>query len=244
MAKNGGSAWPYTGKGLPDVPKHLILPKSAFKDVRSLLRLDEEKLHVLGDLFATSDSISATSTDFIQKVAQRLGLDAAAVHSAVIVCQFLLTVVEDDHPPKEVLDDVREFVALNAPPEDAAAVTELEAKRATLESLLTPKPERSKALKVRYLGREVYPTVESFRTVCELRPVFERKGGENEEIVGYVPVVLLEANTSSPDENKIVLHLTPRLLKSLGEIVQRAEGKLAAIRRKFGDELLGDQADG
>lgn len=222
------------------MPKHLILPKSAFKDIRTLLRLDVEKLSVLRELFATPESISPTSPGFIQKVAERLHLDLSAAQAVVLVCQFLLTVVEEGHPPSEIVEDVREFLVQNAPAEEKDVIDSLDSKRKVLELLLTPTPERSRALKVRYLG-EVHPTWDSFRTVCELRPVFDRKD-DREEIVGYVPVVLLEAKQSDAEdeEERILFHLSPRALKALSEAIQRAEEKLAIIRRRFGGELLGE----
>jgi hypothetical protein len=225
-------------RGLQNVPKHLILPKSASRDVRSLLRLDTDQLRALRHLFATPESIPPTSTGFIQKVAEQLHLDTPGAKSIVVVCQFLLTVVEEGHPASEIVDDIREFVAQADPAEERDVVTTLDSKRNLLESLLTPAPERSRALKIRYL-REIHPMVDSFRTVCELRPVFDRIG-HREQIVGYVPTILLEATLSDDEEERVLLHLSANALKALGDVVRRTEEKLEAIRLKFGNELLGE----
>lgn len=220
--------------------KHLILPKSAFKDVRSLLRLDASQLRALEELFATPECISPTSPAFVQKVSERLRLDATSAESVSLVCQFLLTVVEEGHPAAEVLDDVREFVAQNAA-EEKEIVSSLDSKRKILESLLTPTLERSRALKVRSLS-DLHPSADSFRTVCELRPVFDR-GEDGEQIIGYVPAIVLEAWRSDEErDDRVLLHLSPGALKELGQVIKRAEEKLEAIRRKFGDELLGETA--
>jgi hypothetical protein len=219
------------------------LPKSAFRDVRQLLQLDEEKLRALDALFGTSESISPSSPGFIQKVGNRLHLETSAVQSIVLVCRFLLTVVEEGHPPREIVDDVREFVSQNAPNDEKDLIASVDAKRKVLESLLTPKPARSKALKVHYLS-EFHPTVGSFRTVCELRPVFECIEG-SEEIVNYIPVVALEAkfDDSEDSERRVILYLTPKKLKALAEVINRAEQKLEAIQRKFGKDLISDAAE-
>src|SRR5206468_960356 len=115
-----------------------------------------------------------------------------------------------------------------------------DSKRKLLEALLTPAPERSRAQKIHYLA-EVHPIATSFRTVCDLRPVFESIEGR-EEITGYLPAILLEAKqiTAEGEESQVILHLSPASLKQLGEAIERAEKKLAAIRRKHGDELLGE----
>jgi hypothetical protein len=223
------------------VPRHLILPKSAFKDVKTLLRLEEEKVRTLGELFGTPASISPRSPDFIREVSERLRLDAPTVESIILVCQFLLTVVEEGNPPQEILNDVREFVAQYATAEERDVVAALDAKRMVLESLLTPKPERTRALKIRYLAYGLHPTADSFRTVCELRPVFECPQGR-ETIVGYVPAILLEVKVSETEDEgrRIVLQLTPEMLKTLRGVIERTEEKLGALRTKLGAELLGE----
>lgn len=223
------------------MPRHLILPKSAFNDIKAVLRLEEVKLRTLGDLFGTPASLTPHSPEFIREVAKQLQLDTPTVESVVLVCQFLLSVVEEGNPPSEIVNDVRDFVSQYAMPEDRDVLSALDAKRKALESVLTPKPERARALKVRYLAHGPHPTVDSFRTVCELRPVFECPQGQ-ETIVGYVPTVLMEVKVSDADgeERKILLHLTPETLRSLGEVVKRTEQKLRLIRARFGKDLLGD----
>jgi hypothetical protein len=227
-------------EGFPSVPR-LILPKTAFKDVRSFLRLEEEKLRVLDELFGTPASIAPRSPEFIREVAKRLRLDISTTEAVVLVCQFLLTVAEEGNPPEGILNDLREFVAQHASPEEKDVVAAPDQKRQALVSLLTPKPERTRALKVEYLAHGPHPTVDSFRTVCELRPVFECPEGR-ETIVGYVPTVLLEVKVSDIEGQgkTVLLYLTTEMLKSLQEVVRRTEEKLEAIRAKFDKELLHD----
>lgn len=222
------------------MPKHLMLPKNAYKDVKPFLQLDAEQLRALATLFATAESVSATDSGFLQKVSERLRLPRPAAESVVLVCQFFLTVAQDGHSASEILDDVREFVAQTAPSQDKELVAALDTNRALFEELLTPTSQRLAALKVRYL-RDVYPRATKFRTVCELRPVFDQVEGE-ERIKGYVPAIILEATQPTADDEgeSVLLHLSPDGLKSLSAAIARAEDKLAAIRREFGDKLLGE----
>jgi hypothetical protein len=225
------------------VAKHLFLPKTAMEDIAPLLRLDEEKLRALAECFASSDSILPSRPGFVQKVANRLPIALGDAESIVVVCNFLLSVVDEGNPYQEVLDDLREFVVQHDVSAGKDLVSALNARRNSLEFLLSPKPERSRALKVRYLG-EVFPTVDSFRTVCELRPVFEGPSGQ-ETIVGYVPVVLLEVKISDSDgdESSVHLHLSPQKIKALDKTIKRATDKLRIMRQKFGDELLGGNVE-
>lgn len=216
----------------------LILPSNAFDDVSALLRLDEEQFRALIELFGKPASI-VPNADFMQEVATRLHLDTSTAESIVLVCQFLLTVAEDGDPRAEILKDLREFVVRNAPSDKDGMVSAFDGKRGQLESLLAPKPERSKALKIRYLTHGLYPTVDSFRTVCELRPVFE-SARDQETIIGLVPVIVMEIQSSDieGEDQKLLLHFTPDMLRSLKDTIVRTEEKLAAIQARFGKDLL------
>jgi hypothetical protein len=211
---------------LPNVA-HLTLPKTAFRDVKSFLHLEEEQLRALGELFGTPASIAPRRPEFVGEVAKSLRLDTSTVETVILVCQFLLTVVEEGIPPEEIVDDLRAFLVQHAASsEDRDVITALDQKRPALVSLLTPKPARTRALKVEYLAHGPNPTVDSFRTVCELRPVFESPEGR-ETIVGYVPCILLEVKTSDRERqgNTVLLQLTAETLKSLKEVIERTEKK-------------------
>jgi hypothetical protein len=217
------------------------LPKSAFKDVKLLLSLDTDQLRRFDEFFATAASIAASTADPAREISKQLGLDAAAVETVLMVCQFLLSVAADGAKPEEMVNDLVTFAAQNAPG-DKDFLASIARKRAALVSLLTPKPARRRALKVESLAHGPQPTVDSFRTVCDVRPVFESVEGK-ESIVGYVPTILLEAKVSDPDGDNsraIMLHMTSAMLASLKEVVERTEEKLAAIRAKFGKDLLHD----
>lgn len=221
------------------MPRHLTLPQTAYEDVRALLRLDREKLCVLGELFGTRESITPRKGEFIQDLTGRLDLDVPTAESIALVCQFLLTVVERGHPAGEILQDVREFVSRYATEEDADIIATLDSKRQLLEDLLTPKAARSRALKVEFLSHGLHTVAESFRSVCELRPVFECPEGTT-SIVGLVPVIFLTASLSDPSggSSTACFQVTPEGLDQLQNVIQRAKEKLEAVRRRFRDDLI------
>ena len=219
---------------------HLILPRAALTDVQALLRLEEGQLRALAELFATAQSVSPQRPEFLHQVSERLHIEPPVARAVVLVCQVLLAVVEEGGHPRGVVDDVRDFVAQHSAPGETSLVSAVDAKRPLLEALLTPKAERIKAQKVRYLARGLQPTVRSFRTVCELRPVFERQDN-NETIVGYVPVILLEVRLfdAEGEERTVLLTMSPEMMASLDEVLKRTTDKLRAIQQRFGKELLG-----
>jgi len=217
----------------------LILPRRAFEDIKLLLSLDEAKLRALSEFFGSAESIQARNPDITKKVSERLGIDHRTTETVVMVCGFLLSVAEEGTKPEDIITDIRSFVAQYGSSDELPAA--VDKKREAIIALLTPKPARMRALKVEYLAHGPHPTVDSFRTVCDLRPVFERSDGK-EVIVGYVPTILLEARVSnlSGEGDTIVLYLTSDMLESLKNIVIRTGEKLEAIRAKFGKDLLHD----
>lgn len=217
----------------------LILPKSAINDVKLLLSLDVDTLRKLEEFFSKAESVKSRAAELAKEFSDHSGLDPQTVETAIMVCQYFLSVVGDGAKPEEIVNQLVAFVARNAP-EDKQFLVTIDRKRQTLVSLLTPKPAMRRAMKVEYLAHGPQPTIDSFQTVCDVRPVFETVEGK-EEIVGYVPTILLQAKISDLNgENRqtIFLSMTSKDLALLKEVVERTEEKLSAIRAKFGDNLL------
>ena len=220
----------------------LALPKEALRDIRVLIGLDARKLTTLRELFGSPESVPPIPPSFLREAADRLQLDPAAARSVVVAGQVLLSWTERGAPTAEILEALRDFAIQNIPSGELQGVlAQFDANRAALQLLLTPQPGRVTIQKLRYLTHGLEPTVDSFRTICELRPVFEYQEGR-ENIVGYASIIALEAKLSNVagEQQTVLLHFTPNLLKSLGEVVRRAEKKMESIHDKFGAELLGD----
>ena len=224
--------------------RNLFLPKQSLPDVRRLLELAPENVAKLGKLFGEADSISPRNPNFLEKVASDLSVNLDTASSAVLVTHFLLHSVEEGTPPAEILDDVKYFIEQHDDG-DGSLRANIEANRDGFLALLTPAPKsaRKRAMKVRYL-QGVLPTVDSFRSVCELRPLFE-PNGEVEEIAGLVPTILLEIRQTaeSGEESQIILNLSPETLGDLAQVVKRTQTKLATIRQRFGTQILDPYSD-
>lgn len=219
----------------------LLLPKSALKDVKLLLSLDADTLRKLDEFLSHPESVKPFADDLAKTFSKQLGIEQPTLETAIMVCQYFLSVVGDGAKPEDVVNELVAFVTRNAP-EYEQFLTAIDRKRPVLVSLLTPKPERRRAMKVAYLAHGPQPTVDSFQTICDVRPVFETVEGK-EEIVGYVPTILLEAKVSDPEgegRQTIFLSMTSKKLELLKVVVERAEEKLNAIRAKFGNDLLHD----
>lgn len=219
----------------------LILPKSAFKDVKLLLGLDVDTLRKLDEFFSTAESVRSRAAEFVQEVSKQSGIEPQTIETAIMVCQYFLSEVGDGADPDEVVSELVAFVSRNAPEEKQFLGT-VDRKRPALVSLLTPKPEMRRAMKIECLAHGPQPTVDSFQSICDVRPVFEMVEGK-EKIVGFVPTILLQAKVSGPDgdmRQTIFLSMSSAKLALLKDVVERTEEKLNAIRAKFGNDLLHD----
>lgn len=219
----------------------LRLPKRALDDVVALVSLDTNQLHALDELFSTKESAALDSESFIDKVTEKLGIDDARALSVLAVTSFVLRMLSSGASASQAVDELREFVEENADDQQRETlVASIDANRPVLESLATAKPERLRGIKIRKLAEEPEHKAESFRTICQLRPLFEGPK-EHEQIVGLVPTVLMELKLARSDDNRtetITFNLSREQLNDLREVIERTAKKIDAIQQKYGDGLL------
>ncbi|MEX0702015.1 MAG: hypothetical protein WD069_07960 [Planctomycetales bacterium] len=225
--------------------KRLVFPIAASADVLALVRLTPQQLRQLVELFSTADSAHPLRAEFINSIAETLRLPVSDARSVVAVLHCLLIPRDDSQHPdpayaRDLIDDLREFVDQQAPDDvKAALLTSLDTNRTLFESLATPKPLRVRALKVRRLASGPEPMLDSVRTLCQLRPLFEGEA-HNEDIAGVVPSILLQFETTDQDGDAktFAFGLTPSGLDELSATIERTKEKLEAIRNKYGPDLL------
>ena len=226
----------------PKMVKRVILPSDALDDFRTLIRLSSDQLKALDELFASGESVSALRTTFVNQVAEDLQLNLDEARSVTVVCSFLLSLSdkEDEGSAGEILDDVREFLENSLPDEDKDSVLgQFDQNCELISSLATPKPARKRAQKIRGLLAGPEPHVHSFRTICQLRPLFE--GQDNDEtIVGLVPMILLEIESADADgdANTLSFSMDAEDLAESQKVVERTRMKLEAIQKKYKTEIL------
>lgn len=222
------------------MPKLLRLPTGALDDVVALLSLTEEQLRALDQLFTTKESAAPFRQSFIDRATERLGIDETRTVAVLAVTTYVLGKVSTSGVAAQAVDDLRDFLRENADSQQKdALITKLEADRALLESVVAPKQERLRGAKILRLSEGPERTAESFRTICQLRPLFEG-AKDAEEIVGLVPTVLMEIGVAGPDERKetVAFSLSERQVDSLKEVIERTKKKIDAIRGIYGDQLL------
>lgn len=225
--------------------KRLILPPDALDDFRTLLQLSSGQLKALEDLFSRGESATALRATFVNQVAETLQINIEDARSVTVVCSFLLSGADEDDADSvvELLDDLREFLENSLPDNDKQPVLDkFDQNREVLLSLATPKPARMRAQKIRGLLAGPEPHVHSFRTICQLRPLFE--GPDNDEtIVGLVPMILFEIESADADgdPNTLSFSMDAEDLEELEKVVKRTRMKLESIQEKYKSEMLASE---
>jgi hypothetical protein len=103
--------------------------------------------------------------------------------------------------------------------------------RSRLELLLQSKESHTHFRKIQRLQSGFLPNAVGFSTFVDLRPDFGE--GENVVLKGYLPVIQFRVTTdsSSPDLKRLVFQMSEDALIELRRAVDRAEEKLAALRK-------------
>lgn len=223
--------------------KRMILPSEALDDVCTLLRLSSEQLKALDELFTKGESASPLRAEFVNRVAESLQVNIEDARSVVMVCSFLLRRSEakdDEDFVTDLLVDFREFLENSLPDDERQTVlAKFDGNREIFKSLATPKPAPLRVEKIRRLQSGPEQHIHSFRTVCQLRPLFE--GPENDErIVGLVPMILLEIECADADGDcsTLAFSMDDEDLAELERVVKRTRAKLEAISEKYESEIL------
>ena len=234
-----------------EMAKRMIVPAEAMDDIRRLLLLQPNQLDALAGLFELAESAFPLRTKFINRVAEALVVDIETARSFVVVVHFLVRKNQDaaadvSQVASEIWSDIRDYIAGKTDLVDRQPLLDaIDANRAVLESLAIPKPKRNRATKVRRLSSGPERTIESVRTVCQLRPLFEAtdsiEGNQpTEDIAGLVPSLLLELQVREPDGTAqiLVFGMSPETLTELEKVIQRTQRKLATIESRFQNDIL------
>lgn len=227
--------------------KRRLLPDEARSDFLAVCRFSTEQLQALEELFSSGESVPPYEAAFFEKVAERLHLDTAGTRSALFVAGFLQELEERGFDSDEVVKHLRDTIDASAAPEEKAALLAGFDRHSSIWTALTsPKPARIRQQKIRQLSQATQRTADEFRTICQLRPLFEKSADGHEAISGHVLTVLMEVTliSSKGAKETLVFDLTPEALESLEEVIQRTKQKLQTILDKYGREILNVRAAG
>jgi hypothetical protein len=215
----------------------LFFPKSALPDFSEFLRLTADQFKELSDRFDAPESVVAYG-EFVNRIANELGVPTGTARAVARVGTFLLSAIDQGTQPDSVVDDVRCFLTeMSGAESDLAAA--VDAKRGPILAFLKRKPRRERAIKIEYLKSGPHPSATSFRTVCDLRPLFNEEGNAVE---GLIPTLFLEIKTEDQDGEieTQVIHLSRKRLAELRQVLDRADKKLGTLQKRYEQDLLSD----
>ena len=223
------------------------LPPEAVQDIAALFTLERDKLLKLIEIFKTVESVPPVPESFNDQLSEKLGVETDVARGVFMASLFLLRMQESKSGIPDnvnVVETLKDFVSAGM--DDDAKKIEFEGRveenRDLLESLSTPSPAWSRHRKIRSLVESPDRNARGFRTICQLRPLFEGPK-DNEVIAGLVPLVLMELKTSDADDNceTFTFALTEERLQELKEVIERTQAKMAAIRATYDQQILNAQ---
>ncbi len=210
-------------------PKYLVIPDTRWKEIESLLSLSVGQIKVIEDTLRSKETLRSEETSY-QRIAKSANIsqkEALAVLSAVtnLIFQRQRYSLTD----QQLLDDLKARL-----PEKVADLG-LEAQEALLR-LLSESAEGYFVEKAESLRVGFAPHFVSVRSICDVRPVFDRN---RETIEGALLVTFLGITTHDEEheDHTFVLQLDQSGLRKLRECIEEAEKKLKVMGSKFGTIL-------
>jgi hypothetical protein len=206
----------------PTRPKFLSIPDEFSSDVSTLLRLTVAQMKALA---ATQSTDLLKEDDSVAKVAKETGLSRSDALNAWSAASNIVR-----QRRREKLSDEALFSDLMAlAPDEAAALTP-EQKEILLHDVLADSDEVYRLQKAEYLRHAVVPALVRARSVCELRPVFDREKKQMEG-AALVAVLVLTAHDEDHEDQAIYLQVTRSSLEKLKKCVDETERKLDIIEK-------------
>jgi len=207
-------------------PKFLDIPGEFSSDLITLLGMTTEQLRALAAMQSTE---LLKTDDAVAKIAEATGLswgEALDAWSAAsnIVRQRRLGKLSDE----AVFSDL-----LALAPNEAGALSP-DKKTVLLKEVLADSDEVYRFQKADYLRHAVLPSLTKARSVCELRPVFDR---ERKQVDGAALVAVLILTTHAHDaeheDQTVCIQVTRSSLERLKKCVDETEKKLDIIEKSI-----------
>lgn len=210
-------------------PKYLIIPENRWKDIRTLLSLSASQMQTVAKTLRSKETLKAEEPSY-QRIAKDANIsqaDTLAVLSAVT--NLILQRQRYSLSNEQLLDD------LEAGSNVEVKNLDVQAKAALLDLLSESEEgyfvEKAESLKVGFP-----PHLVSVRSICDVRPVFD-KARENIEGILLVTFLGLTMHDEEHKDHTVVLQLARSELRKLRECIEEAEKKLNVMEKEFGPKF-------
>lgn len=207
-------------------PKYLVIPKSRWDDVKKLLSLSANQMRTVAKVLQSKETLKTEDVSYqrIAKDADISQADALAVLGAVtnLTLQRQRYSLSSD----QLLDDLEAGAEIKVKEFDAQT-------KAALLDLLSESEEGYFVEKAESLKIGFSPHLVSVRSICDVRPIFD-KARENIEGILLVTFLGLTMHDEEHKDHTTILQLGRSELRKLRESIEEAEKKLAVLEKEFG----------
>ena len=218
---------------MKDGPRYLVIPDEGQKDISALLSLDANQMRMIIQTLGKKETLKTTKSSY-ERVAEAANLShEVALNVLSAITNLIHQRQRYELSDEQLLDDLQAGW-----PKETKKLDE-DAKK-TLLSILSESEEGYLVQKVQNLRVGFATRLVSVRSICDVRPVFDRN---REVIQGALLIASLGITTH--DENHrdqtFVLQLTRSDLAKLRQCLEETERKLKVMEENFGEmglELL------
>ena len=204
-------------------PRYLHVPEPHTADVRTLLSLNAEQLRKVTEAMRSKENLQSElpPLESLMRAAGLSPAEALAIWSTVPNLTRQRVLLTDD----EFFEDLKAIAPALAEGMEGD-------KKGALLDLLSESDEGHLLQKADFLRTGFIPSFVSSRSICDLRPLFDKK---HEAIEGAALVVLLGITTDDDQHRSrtIVVQLTPEKLRQLRQTIEDAEKKLDLMKARF-----------
>lgn len=208
---------------------HLAQDEDFLDDAKQIIDLDEDAYRRLATELAKSDAFLSRS-DLATIASESLGEDSDRIASTIYRIGGIVHDAEMD--PTDAMDALAKAIEEKAEGLDVQDRRKLTGR---LRKLVAEPIGIAKQYKARELVDAIGAELDSFRIICDIRPIFDRS---RERIDGAIPLSILRLDYSKPDGESVVVEvrITEKQISQFEDKIADAKLKLRMIK-----ELLARQ---
>jgi hypothetical protein len=210
----------------------LFLPNDAINDIETLSGLSRENLAAL-QKFLDSTDFQRRNTFYV-KAADLLGISD---EKAASLCSFVNYIQRQRTQQKKsgesVPDELEHFLASQPEDKRSKLLGYVRENKKVLSDLFAELPVYELSSKIRGLETGPLPHLASFRTFCDLRPVYNPDGSK---IVSSFPLITCQLVVHSTETNRhteIVVQLKESDIEEFTSQFDRLKKKLVELHNRF-----------
>lgn len=210
-------------------PRYLVIPENGRQEISQLLSLSAKQLRLIAETLRSTDTLKFKEASY-RRVASKADItneESLAILSAItnLIIQRKRYNLDDEKLLEELAILFGEKIG-NMDNETQYALIDLLSE--TDEGYIVEKAE--------VLKSGFAPHVVSMRSICDVRPVFDK---DRKTIKGILIVASLGITTH--DENHrdqtVVIQMTQDDLEKLRELIVETQGKMSIMQNEFGERF-------